>query len=63
MGEAWAGHTNLVIISRAMVFKAMSLDEVTKGVQADGGEMNSATEPQGTGAEKLGNYRGICKKD
>lgn len=38
----------MVVISRAMVFKAVSLDEITKRVRVDQKGMRSSPEPWGT---------------
>lgn len=47
-GEAWARETNLVVISKVAVFKAMSLDEITEEMRVDGKEVRSSPEPWGT---------------
>lgn len=47
-----AGEANLVV-SRVLVFKAVSLDEVTEGVRGDRKELRSSTEPWALGTERL----------
>lgn len=46
-GEAWAGDPDSVVISRAVVFKAVSLDEITQGVRVDRKKMRCSSEPPG----------------
>lgn len=46
-----------MVVSRVLVFKAVSLDEVTEGVRVDRREMRSSTEPWGTWALRVSKLR------
>lgn len=48
LGETSAGDRNFRVISIRLIFKAMTLNEIMKGVVVEGKQKRSKPEPQGT---------------